>query len=91
MGNCKRDRPLTLPARVLSVYIEATPGFSCVHSPDGLNSTVLSPGCILEVAPTVGIMGRKYIPRTGERVWSLRWPRSSSPVNCGSYPLNSLL
>ena len=34
------------PARVLKVYIEALTRFSHVYSPDGLNNTLLSQGCV---------------------------------------------
>lgn len=43
-------------------------GFSHVHSPDSLSDPILSQVCILEMAPSVGTMGRMYIPRTGELV-----------------------
>lgn len=46
-------------------------GFKHVHHPDGLNSTLLSPGCVLETPPIVGMVGRMSIPRTGARVGSL--------------------
>lgn len=42
------NRSPPLPARILKVYRKALPGLS--HSPDGLNSTLLSQGCILENA-----------------------------------------
>lgn len=39
---------LTLPTRILGVYIEASIGFSHLFSPGGLNNTLLSQDCILE-------------------------------------------
>ena len=45
----------------------------------------------LERAPTVGIMGRMYIPRTEEGVRRLQLPGSSSWVNQWSHPLDGLL
>ena len=68
-------------ARSLKVYMEALTGFKHVFSPDGLNNTLLSQGCVLEEAAGVGIVGRMYIPRTGEAVRSLRLPGSSSWVS----------
>ena len=40
--------------------IEALTGFSHVYHPDGLNNTLLSQGCILETAPTVGTVDRTF-------------------------------
>ena len=37
-----------------------------MFGPGGLNDRLLSQGCILEMAPTVGLVGRRHIPRTGE-------------------------
>lgn len=54
--------------RTLKVYIEALIGFGHIYHPDDLNTTLLSQGYILETAPSVGMMGRTYIPRT-EEVW----------------------
>ena len=79
-----------LTAKILRVYIEALTGFSHVFSPDGLDSTLLSQGCILETAPTVGTVGRMYIPMTEERVRSFRMLGSSLWVNQQSHPLNDL-
>lgn len=38
---------------------------------DDLNSTLLSQGCTLEVAPSAGMVGRAYIPSIGEEAKSL--------------------
>ena len=55
-------------------------GFRHVASPDGLNNTLLSQGCVLETAASVEIVGRMNIPRTGERVRNHWLPGSSSWV-----------
>ena len=82
-----------LPARILEVYIEALTGFSHVYCPDGLSNTILSQGYLLVIAPTVGTMGREYIPRTG--VWGGEEPPKDwvqlSDVNWWSLPLHDLL
>ena len=66
-GSCKMSRSLPPPARILGVYIEALVGFSLMYRPDGLNTTSLSQGCVLEMAPAMGTGGRmhEYVPRTG--------------------------
>lgn len=38
------------PARVLTVYTEALPGFRHVYHPHGLHGTLLSQACVLETA-----------------------------------------
>ena len=48
LGSFKTSRSSHLPNRILKVDIEALTGFSHVHCPDGLNSTLLPQGCILE-------------------------------------------
>ena len=50
--------------RILKVYIKALMGFNHIFSLGILNNTLLSPLCILEMAPIVGIVGKMYIPRT---------------------------
>ena len=47
------------------VHIEALMGFSNIYSPYGLNSTLLSQGCIFETAPAVETVGATCISRTG--------------------------
>ena len=54
--------------RILKVYIDALMGFIIGYSPDGLNNTLFSLGCILEMALSLGTVGRMFIPRTGELV-----------------------
>lgn len=53
--------------------------------------TLLSQGCVFEVAPSVGRVGGKYIPRTGEGTKSFQSPGTSLWVNQQSRPLNDLL
>lgn len=74
------------PATVLKVYREDLTGFSHIDCPEGLNKTLLPQGCALGTAPSVGTMGRAYIPRTGEGPRSLQLPWSSSWVNHQSCP-----
>lgn len=38
--------------RILKVYVLVLTGFSHAFSPDGLNNTVLSHSCVLELTPT---------------------------------------
>lgn len=52
---------------ILRVCIKAFTGFSHKYSPDGLNNTFLSQGCILEMASSLGTMGRTYISKTRVR------------------------
>ena len=54
--------------KVYIVYINlySLTGFSHMFSPDGLNNTLLSQGCVLVTAPTVGTVYRVYIPGTGK-------------------------
>ena len=52
LGGCKASRSLHLPTRILKVFIEALMGFSLIYCSVGLNNTLLSQGCILEMDPT---------------------------------------
>lgn len=65
-------------------------GFSHVHSPDSLSDPILSQVCILEMALSVGTMGRMYIPRTGELVRYLI-ARSNLQIGQWSCSLGDLL
>lgn len=48
---------------VEKVHIEALTGFGhVVHGLDDPNA-LLSQGCVLETVPSVGMVGRRYIPR----------------------------
>lgn len=91
LGGCKMTRSLHLLARILKVYTEGIMGFSHISCPDGLNNTLLSQGCVSEMAPDLGTVGKAYIPRTGEEGMSLQLVRSSLRVNKQPYPLNALL
>ena len=70
------------PARIFKVYVGALPGFGHIYHPDGLNSTLFSQACILEMAASMGV-SRTDSPRTGEGV-----QLSGQPL---SYPLDDLL
>ena len=61
--------------------------FSHITSPHGLNNTLLSQGSVLEMAARIGIVGRMYIPRTGEGVGRLQLPEVSGQ----SCPLGDFL
>lgn len=65
LGGCKTSRSLHLPARIFKVYIEALSGFGHTFSPDGFNSTLLSQGCLLEMASAMRMVDRMYISKTG--------------------------
>ena len=65
-------------------------GFDHVYRPDGLNYTLLSQGCILEMAPVVGIRGMMSISRAGQGVRSLLLPRAISIIKWWSHPLDDL-
>lgn len=41
-------------------------GSSHIYSPESLSNTLLSQGCILEVAPSAATVARMHIPKTGE-------------------------
>lgn len=47
----------TPPAVIFEVYRESLLGFSCGHHPDGLNSTLLCQGCVLEDTSHCGKRG----------------------------------
>ena len=57
-----------LSTKILRVYIKSFTAFSHIYHPGGLNNTLLSRGCILKMAPTVGLVGRMHIPGTKEGV-----------------------
>ena len=62
VGGCKMSRYLHSTTRILKVYTEALTGFSHIYHPNDLNNTLLSQGCVLETAPSVGTVG--VSPRT---------------------------
>lgn len=47
LGNPRMSRSPHSSTRILKVYEEALTGFSDIHSPDGLNDTLLSQDCVL--------------------------------------------
>lgn len=62
------------PTRILRAYTEALTGFSHAHLPDGLHTTLLSQGCILGAAASVGRASAMHNPRMGS--W---WGASDGP------------
>lgn len=79
LGCPQTSRSLPPRARILKVYIQVLTGFRYVSYPDQQN--VALSRLSLKPAPIVGMVGGAYILRTGERVRSLWWHRSSSWVN----------
>lgn len=77
-----------MAAGILEVYVE---GSRYAHSPDGLNTLLLSQGGILKMALAMEMVGGTDTPRTGEKVRDLRLPRSSSQVNRRSHLLDYFL
>ena len=76
--------------RVLSASIKIVMECGHLYSLDGLSNTVLSQSCILEVAPTMGIVGRKNISGLGveggvdkeppvDSIWLMGQPVVPSP------------
>lgn len=61
LDNHKISRSLHLPTRILKIYREDLTWFSPLFNPDSLSNALLSQGCILEIAPCVGMMGKTYI------------------------------
>ena len=47
LGHLKMSSSQHLPARILKVYRENSPGFSHMYHPSGLNNTLLSQGRVL--------------------------------------------
>lgn len=64
-------------------------GFIHVYHPDGLHSTLLSQGCILENSSHLGTLVKTQILRKREQVKSLQFPRSS--FRGRSCPLENML
>lgn len=67
-GCCKMSRSLHLPARIIHSLCR---GFtqvqsqSIVHSSDGLNNTLVSHGCALEMSAAMGTVGRIFQGQEG--------------------------
>ena len=68
VGSCKTSRSLSPHTRILKVYIETLTEFSYIYCLDGLDDTLLFQDYALETAPSVGMMGGIYIPRTEEEM-----------------------
>lgn len=85
------SRSLHPSARIVKVYIEALTGCSCIHSPAGLNNTLLSQGCVLENGSHYRNNERNVYSKVRGGDKSLQLPRSSSRVNWQSFPLDDLL
>lgn len=66
LGGCKTSRLLAI--KIVRVYIESLMGFCHIHSPDGLNNTLLSQGFVLEGIPSKRAIHETYILRTKEGV-----------------------
>lgn len=79
-GVRKMSRSLHPFSRILKVYIQALTGFSHVYAPDGLN-TLLSQGCVLGIACSMGKASRMHIPKIRAGVRSFQLPESSLQVN----------
>ena len=62
--------------RILKL-IQRLAGFNHIYYPSGLNKNFLSQHCVLEMASTVGTVGKAYIPRRGEKVRSFQLPGSA--------------
>lgn len=71
LGSRKMNRSLYLLSRIIRVYGRGHLGFSHVYHLDGLNGTLLSQGCTLEVAPSAGVVVRASIPCPEEEARSL--------------------
>lgn len=56
----KISRSFHLPTRIMKVHGRALTRFSNVFSPSSLNTTLLSEGCILEMAASMKIVGQTY-------------------------------
>ena len=81
------DVPTHWPTRILKAYREALMSFS----PNGPNITLLSQGCVLEMASSIRIVGGLYIPRAGEEMGSLQLPGPHWWVNHPWHPPDDLL
>lgn len=66
LGYHKTGRSPDLPPRILKICIVVLMGLSHVYCLDGLNNALLSPGCDLGTAPTLGPVGGVGTPRIRE-------------------------
>lgn len=65
-------------------------GFSHIHRPNGINSTLCFQGCVLEMASSVGTVGRIYSPRKGKPVRCFQLAVTSLQVNQWLCSINDL-
>lgn len=64
-----QDEYISIPTHQnLKSYIGVLIGFKHIFSPGNLNNNLLSQGYVLETAPSVGKVGRLYIPKAGKEV-----------------------
>lgn len=71
LGSCKMSRSLHLDTTTLTVYIDALKRFSLVYSPEVLNDTLRSQGCVLEMILAMEMVAECTVARTGAGVRSL--------------------
>ena len=91
LSNHKMSRILHQPAVILKVYTEVLMGLSHAFSPDGLNKTLFSQGCILENDSGCGHCEHNIHVRTGEGVRRLcLGPACRSPCITSSWPLPTM-
>ena len=84
-GIHKMSRSPGLPTRILKISIDVLMGVSCISSPHGLSNTLLFPGIsILENAPSVGMVGWRYLPRTKEG-WGVSDCLKPAPGSTGGH------
>lgn len=91
LDGSKMGRSLHPPTRIFSFCRDLSRVHPHIQSRRSQKHLVLSQGCILEGALSVGKMSRRYIPGTGEGVRSLQAPGSCSLVNQPTHLLNDLL
>lgn len=68
LGGQKINRCSHSSTRKLKLDVEILSRFSHIYHPNGLNTTLLSQGYMVGMAPMVETVGRIYIPRTEEEV-----------------------
>lgn len=80
----QKDKQISAPAHQnLPSLGRDLMGLSHIHSPDGLYNTLLFQSPVLETAPSIGTVGRGYMPRTREG--------STSRVSWHSHSLDDFL
>ena len=75
LGSCKMNWSPHLPARIFKVHVEVSSGFHQVFPPGGLNNTLLSQGCVLEISSSCGNSGPKayFTDRGGGEALLVVW------------------